>query len=496
MSRVLLRTLLLSAILIAATRLSAQVPLPAAPPAVPPPAVPPAVAPAVPIPPFAGGMPGVPGGEQSVTLALLDTDIKDVLLMYEKWTGRRLIYSTQLQGPIRIWITGPVPQSEAIKIVEMTLLLNGFNIVPTEEPKIWKVTGTGQSPKSVGIPFVDREELLPAGEQTVTFLFKLEHADPIELATTIQNGILAANQSGASSVTPLPKAQALLVTENTNIIRTLIRIVRAIDVEPAEVISEFISLEHAQAEEIAGYLEKLFEKQPTQQAAAMPGVPAQPRVARADGGAPLPPGVPGGDGNLSIRINGGVTGTGPTEDNFVIGKVRITADKRTNRLHVVSRPVNMRLIRALVREYDSQVPLAPPAVRPLRFRPVEEVMDAVVAAVKDPGEKDSGGGTPAPAAGARPQNQQNNTNARTAGQNTLSNNSNNNGLAGGGGSSSSINTETVSASERDTQPVTQQVGKSTIIADKRANSMIVIGPKDTTEKIFATSTSSTCRRRR
>src|SRR6185436_19654380 len=109
------------------------------------------------------------------------------------------------------------------------------------------------------------------------------------------------------------------------------------------------------------------------------------------------------DGNISIQINGGVTGIGPTEDNFVVGKVRITADKRTNRLHLVSRPVNLKLIRALIKEYDSQVPLAEPAVRPLRFRPVEEVIDAVIAAIKDPGEKDTGGGSQgaAPAPGQR-----------------------------------------------------------------------------------------------
>ena len=115
-------------------------------------------------------------------------------------------------------------------------------------------------------------------------------------------------------------------------------------------------------------------------------------------------------------------------------------------------------------------------------------MKRVVAAVKDPGEKDSGGGgtgTPAPAAGARPQNQQNNTTRAGAAGNTL-NSATNNGLAGGaGGGASSIGSETLSTSERDTQPVTQQVGKSTIIADKRANSIIVVGPKDTTEKIFA-----------
>lgn len=419
------------------------------------------------------------GNEAPVTLQMLDTDVKDVLGLYEKWTGRQLIYSTQLAGPIRIAISGQVPQSEAIKIVEMTLLMNGFNILPTEEPKIWKVTGTGQNPKSAGIPFVDREELLPPGEQTVMFLFKLQHADPTELAQIIQSGILAANQAGSSGVTPLPKAQALLVTENTNIIRTLIRIVRAIDVEPAEVVSEFISLDHAQAEEIAGYLDKLFEKEKSQQTTGVPGIPTQPRIASAPG-TPLPNGVPATDGNLSIQINGATSGLGPTEDNFVVGKVRITADKRTNRLHVVSRPVNMKLIRALIKEYDSLVPLAAPAVRPLRFRPVEEVIDAVVASIKDPGEKDTGG-TAGAGAGTRPQTQQQTT--RNTNQSTLANQTSNSSLSGG--STSSTGGESLSTSERDTQPVTQQVGKSTIIADKRANTIIIVGPKDITEKAFA-----------
>ena len=161
-----------------------------------------------------------------------DTDIKDILPLYEKWTGRRLIYSTQLVGPIRMMISGQVPQSEAVKLVEMTFALNGFYIVPSEDPKIWKVTGVGTNPKSVGIPFVDREEMLPAGEQIVMFLFKLKNADPTELAQTIQSGILVPSQTGASSVVALPRAQSLLVTDTTNIIRNLINIVRAIDVEP------------------------------------------------------------------------------------------------------------------------------------------------------------------------------------------------------------------------------------------------------------------------
>jgi type II secretion system protein D len=482
-------SVLLASILLSAAQVPAQVPppVPGPSPIVPPTAAPlptpAAPAPSMPAPGMPGAVPAAlsPSGELLVPLQLLDVDIKDVLAMYEKWTGRRLIYSTQLVGPIRIFVSGQVPQTEAIKLVEMTLLMNGFNIIPTEDPKIWKVTGVGMNPKQVGIPFVDREDLLPPGEQTVMFLFKLTWADPTELAATIQSGILVPSQAGGSSVTPLPKAQSLLVTENTNIIRNLIRIVRAIDVEPAEVVSEFISLEHAEAEDVATHLEKLFEKQQTQQTTGLPGQPRVQRTVADQSGGPLPPGVPASDGNLSIQVTGGTSGLGPTEDNFVVGKVRITADKRTNRLHVVSRPVNLKLIRALIREYDSLVPLAAPAVRPLRFRPVEEVIDAIVSAIRDPGDKTAGGtgtGAAGGAAGGRPaQNPlQNQTSNRTTGTDRF-----------GESSSSSSGTlgESLSTSERDTQPVAVQVGKSTIIADKRANSIIVVGAKDITEKIFA-----------
>ena len=166
MSRVSFRTLLFTTGLIFACRLSAQVPLPTTPPVVPPPAVAPAlppgmlapgVPPAAPVPAAPPqNEPAIPGAEQTVRLQMLDANVTDILELYSRLTHRRLIYSTQLAGPIRIAISEMVPQSEAIKIIEMTLLMNGFNIVPTEEPKIWKVTAAGQNPKSVGIPFVDR----------------------------------------------------------------------------------------------------------------------------------------------------------------------------------------------------------------------------------------------------------------------------------------------------------------------------------------------------
>jgi general secretion pathway protein D len=493
--RTVLRPSILSTLILATAAL-AQTPVPAPVPPQANPAVPgnpgiplPATAqPAIPAVPGATAAnpnpAGVPASEEMVPVQFINSDVREIVDFLQRLTGRRYIMGNQPLGNVTIHIaSGGVPKSEAVKLIEMHLLMNNVVLSPSEDPNIWKVSGAGINPKSVGIPFIDREELLPANEQVVTYLFKLQWADPTELAQLIQGQILVPSQAQFTSVVPLPKANAMLVTENTALIRTLARIVRAIDVQPAEVVSEFITLEHAKAEDVVTALEKLFEK--TAQQTTTPGVPAQPRVQRVnDGnGNPLPGGIPnpaaaGGD-NVSIEINGG-TGIGSTEDNIVVGKVKITADKRTNRIHVVARPVAMKVIKPLVKEYDVDVKLNEPGIRPLKFRPVEEVMEAVVAAIKDPGERE-GGGT-AGAAGA--------TGARPAGgaqQNNFNQNSGNNRFgstsdSGGGGTTIG---ESLSTGDRESTPLVTELKNGTIIGDRLTNSIVVIGAADIKEKVFS-----------
>ena len=414
-------------------------------------------------------------------------DAANVIRDLEKWVGngRHYIMGNAPLGTINFHLSEKVPKSELIKLLEMTLLMNGIVLSPTTDAHIWKVSGAGINPKSVGIPFIDREEMLPENEQVVTYLFKLEWADPTELAALIKGEILVAGATQVMSVLPLPKANALLVSENSSLIRTLIRIVKAIDTKPAEVVSEFLTLEHAKAEDVVTALEKLFEK--TQQQTGTPGQPGQPNrvqltVTGPDGN-PLPGGVPNpnaaaNEGNVTFEFSGGIG----TEDNIVVGKVKITADKRTNRIHVVARPVAMKVIKPLIKEYDMDVKLNIPATRALKFRPVEEVMDAVVAAIKDPGEREGGGSTggAAGAAGQRPG--QTNTN------NNLNNNNGNNrfgsnsSLGGGGGTNVE---ESLSTGDRESTPLVQELKNGTIIGDRLNNSVVVIGAADIKEKVFA-----------
>ncbi len=480
--------------LILASAVFAQTPVPApTPPQVNPPpsgapAVPPPVVPAVPGATPANPNPaGVAGAEEMVELQFINTDVREMISYLERQIpGRRYVMGNQPLGNVTVFVSGRLPKSEAIKLIEMHLMINGVVLSPSEDPNIWKVSGAGINPKSVGIPFIDREELMPVNEQVVTYLFKLEWADPTELAGLIQNQILVTGPNQVMSIVALPKANALLVTENSALIRTLIRIVRAIDVRPAEVVSEFVTLEHAKAEDVVTALEKLFEK--TQQAGATPSAPGQPprvqRTIAGPDGSPLPgqgnANIGGGDGNVSIEINGGASGIGPTEDNIVVGKVKITADKRTNRIHVVARPIALKVIKPLIKEYDVDVKLNTPGIRALKNRPVEEIMEALVSAIKDPGEREGGGSTGTTAGGTqRPQ-----TNQNTANQNNGNNRFGSNTGFGGSGGGTDIG-ESLSTGDRESKPLVQDLKNGTIIGDPLTNSIVVIGAADIKEKVFA-----------
>jgi|GEM_PF-382579 len=436
-----------------------------------------------------------PTGEKLIRLDYQNTDVKDVLNFYQQLTGVKFIFNTQLMGGITI-NSMEVPKSEAIKIIELSLQINGVYIEPVDgEPGIMRVSAMNQTPRPLGIPFIDSEAALSVvpqvSEQVVTYLMKLQFADPTEMAQIITSALSSQNPSGYAAVVPLPKANAILITDTVPFVRSIINFVKKADVAPAEVESLFITLRYAQAEDVVANLEKLFEKTQTpttstpvaavapQQGGRFRGQGGQGGPGAAIGGAPVAPAAE------AVSAEGASVGTGPTEDSIIIGKVKITADKRTNRIHIVSRPVNMPFIKALIAEYDADVPLPEPAVRPLKYRAVSEVIDAVVAAIKDPGEKDAAGGPGGSGLGqnARPGTQANNNQFNNAGGNRGGNNTNSS-LGGSSSDTAGALGESLSTQERDTTPIAQQVGKSTIIADPFSNTIVVVGTTDVKQKVL------------
>jgi general secretion pathway protein D len=400
-----------------------------------------------------------------VKLQYPNSDVGDLLRLYETLTGKRLVMDNFVVGKVNIFISKDVPREEAIKIIEINLLMNGFSLVPAEDD-IVKVIGTGKNPRTTGVPIISNAEDIPEGEHVISYLFKLRYADPQELQQVL--GQYLSPPQTYTSFLALPKSSSLLITENSSVIRVLTRIIDQVDIPPAEVVSEFIKLERADASKVVDMLKDIFEKgtQPG-------GQPIQPGIRNVRPGVPVPQPV-----NVESDV-GSLTAL--TEDSIVVGKIKMAADVRTNRIHVITRPINMPFVRKLIAEFDANVEFAKPVTRPLRYISAADVLPVLVQSLTEPGMQQQGGAEGGAGNPPNPQQPRNPQNRPGSQSNQYSSSSN---LSGSSGGDSTLNiSEELSTTPVDTTPKAVTVGNAKIIADQRANSIIVLGNREVVVKV-------------
>ena len=395
-----------------------------------------------------------------------NSDVADVLRYYEELTDKKMILDNNVVGKVNIFIRKPVTRDEAIRIIEMNLLLNGFSLVPAEGG-IVKVIGTGKNPRTAGVPIISDEADIPEGDHVISYLFKLHYADPQELQQVL--GQYLSPPQPYTSFLALPKSSSILVTENSSVIRTLVRIIDQIDVAPAEVVSEFIKLERADASKVVDMLREIFEKG-AQTGTTTPGFPGGP-------GRGIRPVVPVQQQQNQVETDVGAL-IGLSEESVVVGKIKIAADVRTNRIHVITRPVNMPFVRKLIAEFDANVDFAKPITRPLRYISASDVLPVLVQALTEPGETQQGG--EAGAGGAPQTPQQQNQLRRT---NTTTNPYGSSDTTTSDSGTSLNISEELSTQPVDTTPKAVTIGNAKIIADQRANAIIVLGNREVVVKV-------------
>jgi type II secretion system protein D len=393
--------------------------------------------------------PGAVGNARDlVTMQYPNSDVLDVLHLYENLTGKKLVLDNNVQGKVNIFLPKPVPREEAIRIIEMNLALNGYSLVPAEGD-IVDVVGVNKNPRAAPVPIVSDPADLPPGAKVVSYLFRLEYADPQELQQVLSQYL--AGIGGQAPILALPKSNALVVTQSADVLRKLVKMVEQLDSAPAQVTSVFIKLERADAQKVVDMLKDLFEK--NDQTNTGP-------VRRIRG--VIPPAQPGGEEEGAVL----------SEESLVVGNVKMEADVRTNRIHVITRPINLPFIEKLIAEYDANVEFGKPVVYPLRYVSANDILPVLVQALSAPGEENQQG----------TQQQQNQRNPRTAP--TPSNLFGNNNTTTGTGTESTLQVnEELQTEPVNTTPQAVVVGNTKLIADARANNIIVLGNREDTVKV-------------
>ena len=381
--------------------------------------------------------------EKMVSVQFPHASVLDVLRFYEELTGKHTIRDANLSGPeLSIMVANEIPQKEAIGLIESSLLLGGYTLIPVDEKTV-KILGPSRPPRSEGLPLYLEESQLPQdGDKLVSFYKKLRFLGPDEAVTILQNFIQV---SAYTSLVAIPNTSAIVITDKTPVIRKALALLEVVDREPSQIITEFISLQRASAEKVVETLNTM--------------------CASSTGGGARPAGPAQGN-------QGGVVSTGG-ELHLLSGKPQFLADKRTNRVLIVVKAENYKYLRELIAKLDQPTESSDPLIRPLNYLSVNDLFPVLIDMLKGKDETNStisGTGTS--------QNQQNNQSQNQNGSST-----------GGSGSSSGssggavANTpDRLSEVAKQSAPQSATIGATSIIADASANSVIVYGPPDSKAK--------------
>ncbi len=384
--------------------------------------------------------------EDNNELKLLGNPITDILNIYEPLVGKRIVRDANLAGPnLTVIAPGPISKAEAIAMLESAMLLNGYTLIDVDDSTM-KIIGPAKSPLGESIPLFMTPESLPQTEQVVSYFMLFRNISTKD-AFDVFSQYVSTRQQG--KITPVPNSNAIVITDNTPLIRRLINLQAVIDVPGSKVLTEFVPLTRARADNVAELMNKILEeeKQKRDAGRATVDVPVAPNPA---GG---PPGATGAMPSLAVSTSG----------------TQVLADVRTNRILIVAPESRMGYLRKLVQDLDVAVELDPPLTWPLKFVSAGEVLP-VLQSILAEGEDQDKAATPA-----------NGNNNSSSNQNDSSS-GDSYGSSSSGGGGGGTRPDKLKSPTAETSPIAVSVGNIRIIADRSANKIIVIGPPESKSK--------------
>ncbi len=435
-----------------------------------------------------------------------NNSVSDLLAFYERLTGMTLVEDTAIfeGSPVSLVTTKSIDKAEAIRLVEATLMVNGYAIIVDPGGKSARVLPTRDKGSSTlqfsqGVKFYTDPKDIPEGETLVTYFMKLQHITPEDAGATLSNHV-GLNVYGR--MTPVQTPPGLLITESASIVRHLIAIREVIDVPPgaSSLVTKFIKLEYADAATVAQIVQATLDAQAKdKQAKGNATIRGQAQPVRGKGAAPAPgaPAAPAAAAAAAAPSVGAVSGghldaNGQKSTNEP--SAQVVADPRLNQILVVASPEDYTYVSSLVQSFDKPVDVPEPFERKLNYVFSVDVLSSLADLLKDTSTGVSqlpGGGTLNTA-----QNQQpllSSSSQLLAGR--KSTNTRGATLAASTGSASSTDSSSGAATgttsvadslippQEDNAPVSILVNKTRIIADPMSNTIFVMGSKEAVDKV-------------
>ena len=392
-----------------------------------------------------------------------------VIPRYEAISGKRLMVDGSVAGSsITINSQIDMEPEEAIEFIKGSLLLNGFAIIEKDEKTDVLINAAGKSP--VGIKLDPRiyltAEDLPEGDRIVTYVMKFDYVSPEDALRVFQ---VVSRPNPYSSIAPVTNVNAIVITDNVPLVRTLVQLKDQIDVPGTGVAPESIELIRADAQEVAASLNEILQAQssgrsgsgsssPRTNVVISPAGRTQAPNNNSNAGQPSPQSAP--DGNT----------------------IQIQAITRTNSILVIARPVDFAYISSLVEIFDAPSKIDNFLKRELKYIPVIDFMPVATNALSrfvDGGTSGAGGTSSSSRRGATSSSRTGaggitGSSSRGSSRSSRTTTGGFSGTSGGGG----LGGSSLSSPSELSGPDSVLIGNTLLIGDSQLNNIVVSGPPE------------------
>ncbi|MCX6848634.1 MAG: hypothetical protein NTY98_06915 [Verrucomicrobia bacterium] len=316
----------------------------------------------------------------NVMMQFANNPVADLLAIYEKLTGYTLIKDTNIFEGATISLVTPkqVPKAEAIKLIEASLLANGYAIVNEPGSNSAKILpARNQSANAVqfshGVRFYTSAMDIPDGESIVSYFMKLDFLAP-EDAATMFSGHVGLGAYGR--ITPVTSPPGLLITESATVVKQLIGIREAIDLGDtgSTLVTKFIPIKFADAAVIAQIIQATLNAQAQEKETK--GVNTIRGSAASDGRDNK-----GGDNNAPRPPSSAPSNSSQSSNQNALNpqpSTQVVADTRLNQILVVAAPQDYTYVASLIAEFDKPLDSTEPYERKLKYAAALDVLSALV----------------------------------------------------------------------------------------------------------------------
>jgi general secretion pathway protein D len=266
-----------------------------------------------------------------------EMELENVLKNFSAITGKNFILDQMPKGQIRtIGPIGPVeiPKKQAFNLFVLIMSMNGYNVVPTSVPNVYKVVRTADAMRE-NIPVYPPGSRPTANEAMVTRFIPLQYVSATDIAAQLAQ--LTSKEGG--QVIAYQPSNTLIVVDTAINIERMLKIIKILDVATAEPEMEIIKLKYTVAADIAAILGQIYQGA---------SISATPRSATTRGQTPRRRNAP----NVPIAPVAPQPGVPAASAGGAESTTKIIPLERMNALLVIADPDTMDAIKALIAKLD------------------------------------------------------------------------------------------------------------------------------------------------